>query len=438
MNIDVENQSNEVNSNKELLNGDNNQNYFNSYYENLEHQETAKLLKNSIRKVRLKIISDQNYLHNLKSTGKERYNSKRPSSSNNISKIPLPLQNSDDKLDKIQLLEFAFRKKVEEKYREKLDKRNNTLKKYELIRQEKLKKQNDDNIRRINQSKIYFNQYYQSHENEIKNYLGKDLLEKQKVQKALDKKQKEINEITSYNNFKLSQAKIKHENFLSELENQSNVKFNNSKNDLIKSYYCLKMPEKPNENCLDKLKKSGKLNQMQTSYNKSMNLIKTKITFKRQKYEQNLIGCLKNREKDKLTRMMMLENKHHLAFRNRRIQENQRNVQYSEILNKSKATSLRVKNNKDQINSFYYQRKKFDLLRKEIKDNFENLLHSKKNFTDEYMRSFLRSLIPSEFIQDDEILDEIDQVCFAVNNYLPNQTDRSNMRGVEEVSKIFI
>lgn len=404
---------------------------YNAYFEKLEHQETTKLLKNSIRQVKKKIIRDKNYIDNLNSNGPERLGVKRPQSS-----IKLSIGNSNN-LDKINLVELAFKRKIQETFKEKEAKRNKTLQKFENKRKERLIIKQKENERKHAQSKEYFKQFLSKNENNFQRYLQKDQYEKAKVEQALQQKRSFISNITKMNQFKLNCAKAKYETFLKEKEEKKQSEYNKSKDELIKNFYSYKEPGKKNDNFLDILKKSGKLDSIEKNYNKNLLLIKTKLSEKEQKSQEMAQKCALNKEKEKMKRVMNYETKKTLAERNRLIINKQKESKHRDISIKYDLISSKVKMSKESMNTFYLEKVKFDELRKQVKNNFEKLLHSKKQFSESELKSILISLIPSYYSSNQDIIDEIEDTVGALSNYNPKYFS-SKPRSAENVSIISI
>lgn len=387
----------------------------NEYFEKLELKETSKLLINSLRKVKLKIIRDQSYLNNLNSTDKNRYNKQ-------IESKPI-LEAEDSKLERIKMFEMAFKEKIKERFIEKQEKRSKAIEQFEKERQNEIERRKQNNNRKHEQSKQYFENFFKNHEKDYIDYLDKDKREREKVELALNKKRNEIDEITSMHKYKLNQARNRYENFINQINNQSALNYNENKSKLINSFYNYVQAEKPKVNLLDNLKKTGKLLKINDNYNKKLDYLNSKIKAKHSKYDDLFKSCVQKREINKTKRSMYFLTRSNLAERNRQVLNHQKERNNRMIMSRSAAIDARTRSVKNNNASFIKQKIEFEEL-------FENFLISKKQLTEGELRARLISLIPNNYLDDNGIMNEIEIVCSSIGYDTNKYGKNDNMQQV--------
>ena len=386
-------------------------------FERIEKAELTKLSKNLIRQVKRKFIRDTTFLRGVLSTAKERKVNFLNSQSG------FNPHSGTVASEKIQAFEEEMKRKLFDEYIKKTNRKNEVFKNYQSMKQSQLELRKKQNEKNQEKTKKYFLNYAQEHENDYLNYLKRDIDVSNKVEKALNKKREEINSIIKYQNIKLIKAKNKHEGYLIEKDKIAAIEYLENKEEMIDRYYGLNRVKPVYlENHLDKLKKTGKLDCIQSAYiNKHNSLVKN-LTNKYYRKEEYIENNRRSKIKRQMSISMHLESNKAQTERNRRILQLRKEKEIKKLKEKTNIISNRLELEKESQDRFIQLRKKFERLRSAVKEKFDEIMISKKNMSVNHLRSLLYSIIPQEEVNRAEIEKEINNACLAIDEC--NKSDK--------------
>ena len=378
-------------------------------------KEITNLIKNKIRKVKQKIISDSNFETNLLSPDETKFGNRpfNTRTEKNGSENDSELGVSGSRTDKIKLVEAMFKSKTQEKFKEKQQKRKKVLDEFEKQREEEIIRRKEANEKRQLQSKAYFNQLNEEHEKTFKQFLEKNNFQKQNVQKALNTKREQITKYTQYQQFKQKSVKSNFLNSLNEREVASTMEYLNNRDKLISKFYSLKQPEPKNENYLEVLKKTGKLDRLKNTSQSKHEELTTKITSKHKRKLLLESQIRESKYKNTLQKAMLIQTKHQIAERNRTALS----AKKASTTKKYDLVKDKLRRSAESKEHLKAKKRMFELIREEINAKFENLLTSKKRFNEEDLRALLYSLIPKDYVTKQELIDEIEIACSQVKEF---------------------
>ena len=381
-------------------------------------QQVTNMLINYIRKLKKDYKRDKLYLTNITSKNQQRMK-KAASTPKNIK--------NNENIDKIKAFEEEQKQKVKINYLNKEHKREIIHNQFLENKLEKLLIQKEKNEIKTLKSKIYLEQSEAVYNSKYNEFTQKDKKIKDKINEAIKQKQFEIQQRSNLHNFKLKEANERYLNHQQELDQKAaqvyyERLFSNSTNSKSQKV------AKPNKSFdLDKMDK------IQKEIIEKQNEIKEKIAIKDQKYKQSLEIIKEEKNKENIYKRLAFEDKYQLAQKNKKENESKFNQFKQSIFEKECKVNNYIQEKKRDQEVRILLKKEIDEMKQLIKQKFEQIVSDRKILSSEEIKNALFNIIPGEFLENKQIIEEINSIGDIQDNekkdkqsnnhkYIDNQT----------------
>lgn len=393
-------------------------------YNSSELYEISRMIVNYIRRLKNNIKRNNAYVTNLARS----YDGVNKQAKRSQSSKALKSHNQEnEKMIRIKQFEESQKHQIEERYKSKQSKREKVHEDYLKDKVEKIKIMKEKNEIKGLKSKVLVMQNEDNQENQLKKYEERKKQIEDKIRVVIKQRQEDLKEKSTMRNYKLQKATERHNLKLNSLDERAKIAyFNHLSNSKSEAE-----PEGKNMNHLDYLISTGRFEQLQQKQFSKIFEIQKKIEDKDKTYSFWAENNRKNKEKKLLLKSLEYEDKIIKIQRNKKAMEYKNEKKKEEMEKKDEKIKQIVQEKKNECRLKLQIKQEIDELKNHLKAQLSDLLVNNHNLTPNDIRASLVSIIPPEFLDNQEIMKEINSMTES-----PKNKQNENMGGTGyEMSK---